>query len=277
MSIIDGILYGLLQGLTEFLPVSSSGHLALAQRIFGAADVETDYLTFTVLLHLGTLAAVIFVYRKDVWEMVKSFFTLMKKLFTSRLSEGLDRGEKLFLLVFIATLPLAAAVLLEDKVEAISTVVWAIGLLLILNGALLFFADRLSKCTLDIRTARPRHALLVGIMQVLGIFPGISRSGATVSGGLWAGFSKEDAVKISFLMSIPAIAGANILKMFELHENPLPEGSLPAVLCGIAAAVISGFAAIKLLQYIAKSKKFSVFSLYCVIVGAAAIVYDIIN
>ena len=277
MSIIDGILYGLLQGLTEFLPVSSSGHLALAQRIFGAADVETDYLTFTVLLHLGTLAAVIFVYRKDVWEMVKGFFTLMKKLFTSRLSEGLDRGEKLFLLVFIATLPLAAAVLLEDKVEAISTVVWAIGLLLILNGALLFFADRLSKCTLDIWTARPRHALLVGIMQVLGIFPGISRSGATVSGGLWAGFSKEDAVKISFLMSIPAIAGANILKIFELHENPLPEGSLPAVLCGIAAAVISGFAAIKLLQYIAKSKKFSVFSLYCVIVGAAAIVYDIIN
>ena len=277
MSVLEGFLYGLLQGFTEFLPVSSSGHLALAQNIFGAKDMETNYLSFTVLLHLGTLAAVVFVYRKDVWLMIKGFFTLMKKLFTSRLSEGLEYGEKLFLLVFIATLPLFAAVLLEDKVEALSSVVWAIGLLLIINGALLYVADRLSKGDLTVSTARPGHALLVGIVQVLAIFPGISRSGATVTGGLFAGFKKEDAVKVSFLMSIPAIAGANVLKLFDLKNDPLPEGSLPGVICGIAAAVIAGFAAIKLLQYIAKSKKLSVFSLYCVIVGAAAIIYDIIN
>lgn len=277
MSVLEGLLYGLLQGLTEFLPVSSSGHLALAQNIFGAKDMESNYLTFTVLLHLGTLAAVVFVYRKDVWLMIKGFFTLMKKLFTSRLREGLDYGEKLFLLVFIATVPLVAAVFLEDKIESVSGVVWAIGLLLIINGLMLFVADRLAKGNLTVQDARPRHAIFVGIMQVLGIFPGISRSGATVTGGLFAGFNKEDAVKISFLMSIPAIAGANILKIFELKNNPQPEGSLPAVLCGIAAAVISGFAAIKLLQFIAKSKKLSVFSLYCVIVGAAAIIYDIIN
>ena len=277
MTILQGIFYGILQGLTEFLPVSSSGHLALAQNIFGAENMEDSYLTFTVLLHLGTLVTVLFVYRKDVWQMIKGACALIKKLFTHRLKEGLEYGEKLFLLVLIATLPLIPAVLLADKVEYISSVCWAVGALLILNGALLYVADRFGKYETVVQTATPGHALLVGFMQVFGILPGISRSGATITGGLLAGFKKEDAVKISFLMSIPAIAGANVLKIFGLKDNPLPEGALPAVLCGIAAAVVSGFAAIKLLEYMAKSKRLSVFSLYCVIIGAAAIIYDIIN
>ena len=277
MTIIQGIFYGILQGITEFLPVSSSGHLALAQNIFGAGNIESDRLTFTVLLHLGTLAAVLAVYRKDVWLMIKGFFSLMRKLFTGKIREGLDKGEKLFLMVFIATLPLIAAVPLEDKVEYISSVCWAVGLLLILNGFMLFAADKFSKSRFDTESASPKHALIPGFMQILGVFPGVSRSGSTVTGGLMAGFFKEDAVKISFLMSIPAIAGANILKIKDLINDPIPESELPAVLCGIAAAVVSGLAAIKLLQYMAKNKKLSVFSYYCFAVGIAAVIYDIIT
>ena len=145
MTILQGILFGVLQGLTEFLPVSSSGHLALAQNIFGAENMEDSYLTFTVLLHLGTLFTVLLVYRRDVWQMIKGACTLIKKLFTRRIKEGLEYGEKLFLLVFIATLPLFAAVLIADKVEYISSVCWAVGALLILNGALLYVADRFGK------------------------------------------------------------------------------------------------------------------------------------
>ena len=276
MSIIEGIIYGVIQGITEFLPISSSGHLALIQNFFGAVDMESNYLTFTVLLHLGTLAVVIAVFRYDVWEMIKGFFTLIAKICRGRLSDGLTYGERVFILVFIATLPLIIAVPFSDSVEVFSSASWLVGLMLLINGGLLYVSDKLTNEKLTIKRAYPKHALIIGFVQLIGIMPGISRSGSTIVGSLFLGFRKQDAVKLSFLMSIPAIAGANLLKLTDLASNPLPDNSIPAVIAGVAAAVISGLFAIRLLEYIAKNKKMSVFSLYCVIIGTSAIISDII-
>lgn len=276
MSFIKGVLYGILQGITEFLPVSSSGHLSLMANFFGLDDMEGMNLTFAVFLHLGTLAAVIIVYYQDVLDMIKGFFTLVAKLFTGRIKGGLSKAEKLFLIVLAATLPLGLAILFDDKVEFISSVSWAVGVLLIINGLILYFADKISKTGLTLENSTPKHSFVVGLVQLAAVFPGISRSGSTIAGGRLMGYNKEDAVKLSFLMSIPAIAGANVLELFQLKDNPLPKGSLPALAGGVAAAVISGLLAIKLLQYMAKNKKLSAFSLYCIIIGIAAIIADIL-
>ncbi len=278
MSIIEGILYGLLQGIAEFLPISSSGHLALAQNLFGAANTEgNDYLAFNVLLHLATLLAVCTVYRKDVLMVIKGFFTLLKKAFTKKLDlKRLEYGEKLFLMLVFATLPLFPAMLIKDWLEAVSSVSWAIGLLLIINGGVLFLSDKLSSNKLSISKANPVKAFNPGVAQVFGLLPGISRSGITITGALFGGFNRKDAVKISFLMSVPAILGASILELPDFFKNGIPaENVLPFVI-GAAVAAVSGFGAIKLLQYIAKNKGFSYFSVYCAAVGVLAIIADII-
>lgn len=277
MSIIEAILYGLLQGIAEFLPISSSGHLALAQNLFGASGIEgNDYLAFNVLLHLATLAAVCTVYRKDVWLVIKGVISLCKKLFTGKLDfKKLEYGEKLFIMLVFATLPLVPAVLIKDWLEAVSSVSWAIGLLLIINGAVLFISDKLSKGCATLKRSAPVKAFFPGVAQIFGLMPGISRSGITITGGLLGGFKREDAVKLSFLMSIPAILGASVLEIPDFFKNGIPsENILPFVIGAIVAAA-SGFGAIKLLQYISKNKGFAYFSVYCVAVGITAIIADI--
>lgn len=277
MSILEGILYGLLQGIAEFLPISSSGHLALAQNLFGASSTEgNDYLAFNVLLHLATLVSVCTVYRKDVWLVIKGCFTFFKKLFTKKLNlRRLEYGEKLFVMLVFATLPLVPAILIKDWLEAVSSVSWAIGLLLIINGAVLFISDKLSKNSLTLKKTNPVKAFYPGIAQIFGLLPGISRSGITITGGLLGGFKREDAVKLSFLMSIPAILGASVLELPEFFANGIPAQNAFPFIIGAITALISGFGAIKLLQYISKNKGFAIFSLYCVAVGVLAIILDI--
>ncbi len=278
MSIFEGILYGLLQGIAEFLPISSSGHLALAQNLFGAADTEgTEYLAFNVLLHLATLLAVCTVYRKDVWLVIKGFFSLMKKTFKKQLNlKRLEYGEKLFVMLVFATLPLVPAILIKDWLEAVSSASWAIGLLLILNGAVLFVSDKLASNKFSLSKANPVKAFYPGIAQVFGLLPGISRSGITITGSLLGGFNRKDAVKLSFLMSIPAILGASVLELPDFFKDGIPaQNALPFIIGAVVAAV-SGLGAIKLLQYVAKNKGFSYFSLYCIGMGIFAIIADVI-
>lgn len=276
MSIIEGILYGLLQGIAEFLPISSSGHLALAQNLFGVSNAEgNDYLAFNVFLHLATLAAVFTVYHKDVWLVIKGFITICKKLFTGKLDfKRLEYGEKLFVMLAFATLPLIPAVLIKDWFEAVSSVSWAIGLLLIINGAFLFISDKFSNGKATLKNASPVKAFYPGVAQILGLLPGISRSGITITGGLFCGFKREDAVKLSFLMSIPAILGASVLELPDFFKNGIPAENILPFVIGAVVAAASGFGAIKLLQYIAKNKGFAYFSIYCVAVGIAAIIAD---
>ncbi len=277
MSVFEGILYGLLQGIAEFLPISSSGHLALAQNLFGAASTDgQDCLAFNVLLHLATLVAVCTVYRKDVWLVIKGFITFFKKLFTKRLNlKRLEYGEKLFVMLVFATLPLVPAVLIKDWLEAVSSASWAIGLLLIVNGCVLYVSDKLSKNNVTLKKTNPVKAFYPGVAQIFGLLPGISRSGITITGGLFGGFRREDAVKLSFLMSIPAILGASVLELPEFFSTGIPSENVLPFVIGAVTALISGFGAIKLLQYISRNKGFAIFSVYCIAVGIVAIIADI--
>lgn len=276
MSVLEAIIYGIIQGIAEFLPISSSGHLALAQNFFGT-DTENGF-AFNIALHLATLLSVCVVFRKDVLALIKGFFSLVKKLFTGRIKEGLESGERLFLMLCVATLPLIPVKLLglDETVEAISSVSWIIGALLIFNGAMLFVSDRLKQTDLSAERGGYLRPLGVGVVQALiGIMPGISRSGSTITGGRIFGFSREEAVRFSFLMSIPAILGACVTELPDLFSEGMSIDMLLPILVGAAVAAIVGFFAIKLLQYISKNKGFAVFSVYCVIIGVAAIVADI--
>ncbi len=274
MSIIKAIIYGIVQGLTEFLPVSSSGHLAIAQGILGEGDIEADHFTFSILLHLATLAAVLIMYRKDIFPLIPAFFRVVGKLFKGKfkLSE-LDERERMVIYVIIATLPLVAAVFLNDYVEALSSSVKLVGGILIFNGVVLFLSDLISKGNKDIMDAKPKNALAVGLCQLLAIFPGLSRSGSTITGGRLCGFSREFAVKFSFILSVPAIIGANIFNIPDVVKNPIPAADIPAYAIGMIAAALTGVAAMKLLTYISQKSNFRIFSYYCVIVGIIAVIF----
>ena len=166
--------------------------------------------------------------------------------------------------------------MLESKVEALSGMSWLIGIFLIFNGFMLWMSDKIAVGNRPLEKGNWRQALFVGLIQLIAVMPGISRSGSTITGGLFAGFSKKDAVRFSFLLSIPAILGANILKLPELIGDPSFSANALPYLCGVLAAALSGFAAIKLLQYISSAKKLSVFSVYCIAVGLAAIIYCVV-
>jgi len=283
MGIIEAVIYGIIQGIAEFLPISSSGHLALAQNFseklqLGAVNTEaSDNFAFNIALHLATLVSVCVVFRKDVLVLIKSFFSLAKKLFTGKLKQGLDNGEKLFLMLCIATLPLIPVKLLglDETVESISSISWLIGILLIINGCMLVVSDRLSGGKAMPESGGFLRPLGVGLVQaIMGILPGISRSGSTITGGRVVGYNREEAVRFSFLMSIPAILGACVTELPDMFAQELSNDMLISILAGAVTAAVVGFFAIKLLQYLTKNKSFTFFAVYCVIIGAAAIIAD---
>lgn len=274
MNIIEAIIYGLVQGVAEFLPISSSGHLALAQNFFGTGSAE-DFFGFNILLHFGTLIAVFVMYREDVWCLFKGFFSLCARLFKGGFKEKLNFSEKLFLMVCAATVVLVPAALLSDYVGALAELSWAIGVLLIINGLMLFVSDKLNRGSESLENTTVFRAFIIGLFQLFGVLPGISRSGSTITGGLFNGLNRKDAVRFSFLMSIPAILGANVLELFKTEGDFFAGvGALPCF-AGMAAAALSGMLAIKVLQYFAIKKNFTYFSVYCLIAGLAAIVGDI--
>ncbi len=274
LSPLSAVFYGIIQGITEFLPVSSSGHLSILQNLFGTADFEASYFTFDILLHLATLIAVFIIYWRDIFPLVPAFFTMLGKLFKGkfRLSEY-DPNERFVIFIIIATIPLFGAVLFKDYIEVLYSSVKIIGLILILNGAVLFVSDKLSHGNKTVTETKPHNALIIGLCQMCAIIPGLSRSGSTITGGLTQGFTREYAVKFSFILSIPAILGANILEIPKLLSTPVPQSDILAYAAGMIAAALAGIAAMKLLIYISRHATFRVFSVYCVIVGILAVIF----
>ena len=281
MTLSFSILSGVIQGLAEFLPISSSGHLAIFQNIFGMSD-GSAITAFNVLLHVGTLLAVLIVYWRDVFSLIPAFFTLCKKLFAKKFGfRYYTESERLLILMVIATLPLivVAALGLDDYLEAINGCLWAIGAILVFNGFVLILSDRIGKQDTSVGALKPLRALCVGLCQMCALLPGLSRSGSTITGGLFMGLKREDAVKFSFLLSIPAILGAAVLELPELFsgEAAVSSGEWGVYIVGAAVAAIVGVLAMKLLQYISRKANFSSFSFYCFAIGVFAIVYDIVR
>ena len=272
MNLWEAVFCGIIQGLTEFLPVSSSGHLALLHAFFGVANVES-HLSFDILLHFATLIVVLTVYHKDVFDLCVAFVTMPYKLVRGKFKiSSLSETERMALLLIFATIPLAGGLFLKDFSEFLSAYPAVIGAMLILNGMLLWITDRFTnrkgKGVLSVK-----GALGVGFFQLCATFPGISRSGSTISGGMLFGLSRKNAVKFSFLMSIPAVLGANIMNIPEMLATPVENKVLGYYLIGMAAALVSGFVAMKFLAYISSKEKFGFFAYYCIMIGIAVLLF----
>ena len=254
MTLAEAILCGLIQGLAEFLPISSSGHLALAHALFGVGDVGYS-LAFDVLLHFGTLFVVFVIYYQEIFALIPSY----------------SKEERFAVLLIVATLPMALGIFLKDRVEWLASYPKIVGAVLILNGGMLLLSDHAAHKSVC-RELTPRGACAVGFFQLAALMPGLSRSGATIAGGLLSGVSREDAVKFSFILSIPAILGANILNIPSLFLAEISRAELSLCLAGTISAALSGFLAIKLLIYVTKRAKFSYFAYYSFAVGAFALI-----
>lgn len=276
MTVIKAIILGLIQGLTEFLPVSSSGHLAIAGRLMNMDPEADSLLSFNILLHVATLAAVFIVYRSDIFMMIKAFFAMLGDIFTGK-GPGLktDPYRMLIVMLIVGTLPAVAAALFFGDIIA-DPALWLIGVFLMVTALLLFLSDRMGgeDKNRPIESMTARDALAVGCFQALGIFPGISRSGSTIVGGLFTGLEKNAAVRFSFLLSIPAILGALVLDVKDLFSGTSVLPSAPCVIAGMLVAGLSGYFAIRFMLSIVRRQKLSLFSIYCVIAGIFAIILN---
>ena len=209
MSLLSSILLGLIQGLAEFLPISSSGHLAIAEHFLGQAGVPATPDFFDVLLHLGTLVAVFAAYWQDIRDMIVELIDGVRDLVRGTTPNPIPPARRMILLIIVGTLPLFVVLPVKDLVEGLSGNIYFVAGALIVTGFLLFASDRVKKGRKTERSAKLLDVLLVGIAQAIATCPGISRSGMTITTGCFVGFERRFAVRFSFLLSIPAVLGAN--------------------------------------------------------------------
>ena len=278
MTYLLSILMGIIQGVAEFLPISSSGHLALFQTFFGMENVEEKYMFFTVLLHFGTFISVCVVYWRDILDMIREFF-----LGIGALAGKKDTGvtpppaRRMVMLIIIATLPLFVMVLLQDAVNKLFSNSIMVSCALLATGFILFFSDRLAKGHKTARNATLVDALIVGCGQALAVIPGLSRSGTTISVGMLRGFDRSFAVRFSFLMSLPAILGANILEIKDAVDAGINMEELPMYLIGVVVAAVVGYFAIRLVKSLSDKGKFGKFAYYCWAMGLGSLIAGIVK
>lgn len=277
MSLFHSILLGFIQGVTEFLPISSSGHLAIAEHLLGMEGASDIPEFFDVLLHLGTLFAVFVAYWSEIKEIVLEFFRGCGDLIHHSTPERVPPMRRMILLIIVGTLPLFLILPVKDKVEALAENMVFIGCALLVTGILLFFCDRVRSGRKTEKNARLTDALAVGVAQAIATCPGISRSGMTITAGCFTGFERRFAVRYSFLMSIPAILGANLLSIKDAVEAGIVWHDVPTYLAGVIVAAAVGYACIRLLRYIAGKGRFGIFSYYCWIVGALVLILTMIG
>ena len=274
MSVLTSILLGLIQGIAEFLPISSSGHLAIAQHFLGMETEVPEF--FDVLLHLGTLLAVFVAYWQDIKDMVAEFFRGIGDIAHRTTPTPVPPARRLILLIIIGTLPLVLLLPIHQKVQALSGNMVFIGIALIVTGFLLFACDLVRKGRKDERSATWLDAIVVGIGQAVATMPGISRSGMTITAGCFSGFERRFAVRFAFLLSIPAVLGANILSLKDALEAGINWGEVPVYLVGVVIAAVVGYLCIRLLKMIADKGRFGSFAYYCWAVGLLTLVLNII-
>ena len=276
MSVGNAILLGLVQGITEFLPVSSSGHLSILNNLFGLTTAEDGHLLFDVLLHLGTLIAILVVYWQDVRAMARETLGLMNLGPEAGQPRGRRPSARLFFMIIIATLPLVLILPIKDLLEGLYYKNIFIGVALILTGCMLYVSDRMIPGTKSVGGMTLLDALIIGLCQCVAVIPGLSRSGTTITAGIATGLKREFAVKFSFLLSIPAVLGANILSLVDAVRAGVDWSNFPAYLIGMAVAMVSGIVAIELLKLVARRGKFGGFAYYCWVVGALSIILTMI-
>ena len=268
MTLFSSVILGVIQGVTEFLPVSSSGHLAIAEQLLGMKGASDIPAFFDVLLHLGTLAAVFAAYRDDIRDMILECFRGLRDLARHTTPNPLPPARRLILLILAGTLPLFAVLPVKDDIERLGDNLYFVAGALLFTGCLLYLCDHVVTGRKTENDASFRDALLVGVGQAVATCPGVSRSRTTITAGCLTGFERTFAVRYSFLMSIPAILGANLLTLKDAMESGIDAAEVPLYFAGVLTAAVVGYACIRLLHMIARRGKFGVFAAYCWIVGA---------
>lgn len=287
MPVVHAIVLGIVQGLSEFLPVSSSGHLRLVPWLFGWHDFDGHRhleKTFDVSLHVGTLIGAVAYFRHDLARLTRGGLSVLRG--RARAGGGAvetatrpapvpdapqgDEAKLAWLLVASAVPAAIAGALLNDQVDSLADHEWLIGVLLVVFGAVLLWADRLGgRRTAD--TFSWRDAVIMGTAQTFALAPGVSRSGATITAGRWAGLDRDAAARLAFLMSLPIIAGAALFEGVRLAKDGMPPGFGPAFTWGLVASAITGYAAVWGTLRLVRTRSFTPFVVYRVIVGLAVV------
>ena len=277
MTYLTAFLLGLIQGVAEFLPISSSGHLAIAQNLLGLESAGSVPKFFDVLLHLGTLIAVFAAYWSDVCAMVVEFFRGVSDLAHRSTPSPVPPARRLILLIIVGTLPLFAVLPVRRAVQGLGDNMAFVGAALIVTGFLLFLCDRVRKGRKTERSATWADALLVGVGQAVATLPGVSRSGMTITAGCFVGYERTFAVRFSFLLSIPAVLGANILSIGDAVKAGINGAEVPMYLVGVVTAAVVGYLCIRLLKYVADKGRFGAFAYYCWAVGILTLVLQAVK
>ena len=301
MTIIEAIIQGVVQGLTEFLPVSSSGHLTITQHVLGI-NLEGNNLFFNVMLHIGTLAAVVVFYHKLIWRLIKAFFSIIGDIFTGKFKwKELSDDKRMVIMVIIGLLPLFLLFIpipgtdmkLKDFVEGIADSernFIIVGICLLITSILLFIGNRVSHSTVPMKHAKKGgetgrtslnvvDAIVVGITQCFATMPGISRSGSTLAAGQMRGLDKQTALDYTFILGTPAIVAAAVLEGKDALEGGFDaiKADLVPILIGMVVSAVVGYLAIALFKWLLKTDKMIIFIVYTAVVGTAVIVISIIE
>ncbi len=270
MSIWEAVILGLVQGAAEFLPISSSGHLVIAEAVFG---ISGGNLAFTIILHLATFFAVVAAYFETVKNMVIEFFKMLFDLVTFKgLCLDKSKYRRYIIYVIIGCIPAGiVGVLFDDYIETAFSSLLVVGCMLIITGGILILGERVGKNnTLPLEKCGPLKAFITGLFQMCAVMPGLSRSGTTLTGGLVCGIKREDALEFSFLLSLPATLGSVVLKLGDIGDT-LKETSMLSVAAGFVTALVVGCLSIALFKKTVKKGSFMGFAAYCIIVGLAVL------
>lgn len=282
MEILSAIFQGIIQGITEFLPISSSGHLAIYQHLTGQSGEAG--LLLSVLLHLGTLLAVCIVYRKTIFALIIEFFAMIKDIFTGKFKWSEMNTERRMIIMMIISsamlipivLPIFGGNSLVDFLMPVESGehIWVVGLMLLITAALMFvsYSITTSKRLVVKHQATVKDAIFIGITQALAaLFPGLSRSGSTTATALICGLDKKYATRYSFILSIPAVLAANIFSLKDAVETNADINVIAAI-AGIITAAVVGIIAIKLFLWMVKKNSYIVFSYYCAAMGILVLI-----
>jgi len=262
MDWLQALIAGIIQGLTEFLPISSSGHLVIFNTLFGESG--SGDLTFTVFLHLATLLAVIIVFRKDVWLLIRELVGCVRDILRGK-PDFKSEGRRYLLMVIIATIPavLAGGGIKVLGLDYMLESIFLVAVMLIITAVFMFLVDRIDTGKFTRKDTPYSRALGIGLFQAAAILPGLSRSGTTIFAGTLLGLKKEFAVKFAFILSIPAILGSAIVEMRDVVKAGDIAASPVNWIVGFVAAFICGFISILFIRVLIKSKKFYIFGIYC--------------
>ncbi len=299
MTIVEAIIQGVVQGLTEFLPVSSSGHLTITQHVLGL-DLEGGNLFFNVMLHIGTLVAVVAFYHKLIWRLIKAFFSMIGDIFTGKFRwKELSDDKRMVIMVIIGLLPLVLLFLpvpgtgmkLKDFVESFNTSKYfiVVGICLLLTSILLFIGNRCSRSDVPMKHAKGGEtgrtsmnvvdALVVGLTQCFATLPGLSRSGSTLSVGQMRGLNKQTALDYTFILGTPAIIAAAVLEGKDALESGMDaiSADIVPIIVGMVVSAVVGYLAIALFKWLLRTDKMIIFIIYTAIIGIAVIVISILE